>query len=93
MGIAGEQLTGNDMAAKLSKALGEEVTYNAISPGTYRSFGFPGAEDLGNMFQFYAEQEKYLDEMRDPKISRQLNPELKDFDTWLAHNAKKMAID
>lgn len=93
IGIAGEQLTGDAMAKKLSAALGEEVSYNAISPATYRSFGFPGAEDLGNMFQFYAEQEKYLDDMRDPKISRQLNPELKDFDSWLKVNAKKMPID
>ena len=40
------------MAAALTKALGQEVRYNAVSPAVYRGFGFPGAEDLGNMFQF-----------------------------------------
>ena len=49
VGIAGEHLTGTQMAAALSKALGIEVGYNAVSPETYRSFGFPGADDLGNM--------------------------------------------
>jgi len=93
VGIAGEQLTGQQMAHKLSKSLGEEVAYNSITPATFRSFGFPGAEDLGNMFQFYAEQEKYLDDARDPKLSRKLNPSLQDFDHWLADNGKKIPLD
>ncbi|HJW27901.1 MAG TPA: NmrA/HSCARG family protein [Saprospiraceae bacterium] len=93
VGIAGEQLTMKEMAAKLGNALGEEVKYNAITPAVYRGFGFPGAEDLGNMFQFYAEQEKYLDDMRDPKISKGLNPALKNFDMWLADNARKIPIE
>ena len=50
VGIAGGQLTGKEMADALSKALGEPVIYNKIPAATYRSFGFPGAEDLGNMF-------------------------------------------
>src|SRR6516225_471187 len=53
VGIAGEHPTGAQMAAAFTKALGQDVSYNAISPDVYRGFGFPGAEDLGNMFQFY----------------------------------------
>jgi len=93
VGIAGEQLTGQQMAHKLSKSLGEEVAYNSITPATFRSFGFPGAEDLGNMFQFYAEQEEYLDDARDPKLSRKLNSSLQDFDHWLADNGKKIPLE
>jgi len=52
VGIAGEHLTGSEMASSLSKALGEPVHYNALSFDTYRGLGFPGAEDMGNMFQF-----------------------------------------
>jgi hypothetical protein len=77
----------------MGKALGEPVTYNSITPAVFRSFGFPGAEDLGNMFQFYAEQEKYLDSARDPVISRELNPELQNFDAWLSRNAKKLPLE
>lgn len=93
VGIAGEQLTGEQMAQKLSRAIGQEVHYHAVPPAVYRSFGFPGAEDLGNMFQFYTEQEAYLDGARDPNISRQLNPQLKNFDTWLKENAAKIPLE
>lgn len=52
VGIAGEHLTGKQMASAMTKALGREIRYNDVPPEIYRSFGFPGAEDLGNMFQY-----------------------------------------
>ncbi len=52
IGIAGGHLTGEQMAAALSKALGEPVRYHAVPFDVYRGLGFPGADDLGNMFQF-----------------------------------------
>src|SRR5438067_10541062 len=51
VGVAGGHLNGAQMAKSLSKALGQEVRYNAVTPAAYRGFGSPGAEDLGNMFQ------------------------------------------
>jgi uncharacterized protein YbjT (DUF2867 family) len=93
VGVAGEHLTGQQMADALSKALGEPVTYNKIPAEVYRSFGFPGADDLGNMFQIYDEFEEKLNNLRDVKASRELNPELMNFDQWLSRNAKKIPID
>ena len=93
IGVAGEQLTGDQMAAALGKALGKEVKYNKISPATYRAFGFPGADDLGNMFQFYDEFAEELNEIRDVRRSRELNPSLQSFDQWLANNASKIPVD
>ena len=93
IGVAGEQLTGDQMAAALGKALGKEVKYNKISPATYRAFGFPGADDLGNMFQFYDEFAEELNKIRDVKRSRELNPSLQSFDQWAANNASKIPID
>ncbi len=84
VGISGEQLTGTEMAAKLSKALGQEVVYNAVPPDVYRGFGFPGAEDLGNMFQFKRDFEDYYCGARSVAFSRQLNPQLLSFEAWLA---------
>ncbi len=52
VGVAGEHLTGDEMAAALSEALGAEITYNAVPFDVYRTLDFPGADDLGNMFQF-----------------------------------------
>jgi len=93
VGIAGDQLTCAEMAKQLSKALGEEVSYNEITPEQYRGFGFPGAEDLGNMFQFYRDFDEVCNSIRDVKFSKELNPELQSFETWLAENAKRLPLD
>jgi uncharacterized protein YbjT (DUF2867 family) len=92
VGVAGEHLTGEEMAQAMGKALGELVVYNKVSADVYRSFGFPGADELGNMFQIYDEFEEKLNELRDVKASRQLNPELQSFEQWLADNAKKIPL-
>jgi uncharacterized protein YbjT (DUF2867 family) len=84
--IAGEHLTGAQMAAALTKALGQEVRYNDVPPEVYRSFGFPGAEDLGNMFQFKRDFNEYFCGVRNLDVARGLNPALQSFDAWLAQN-------
>ncbi len=92
VGIAGEHVTWTQMAASLSKALGKEVRYNDVSPEAYRSFGFPGAEDLGNMWQFKRDFESYYCSARSLSVSRELNPDLQTFDTWLAHNKSRIPL-
>jgi uncharacterized protein YbjT (DUF2867 family) len=92
VGIAGEHLTGAQMAAELSRALGQEVVYNAVTPAAYRAFDFPGAEDLGNMFQFKRDFEADFCGARDPVVARSLNPELQDFHTWLGRNKDRIHI-
>jgi uncharacterized protein YbjT (DUF2867 family) len=90
--IAGEHLTGDQMAAGFSRALGEQVVFNAVAPEVYRSFGFPGADDLGNMFQFTTEFEEEYCGPRDIGATRALNPRLKSFEEWLAVNASSVPI-
>ena len=93
VGIAGEHLTGAQMAAALTKALGQEVRYNSVSPDVYRGLGFPGAEDLGNMFQFKRDFEQYFCGARDPGVARSLNPSLQTFDRWLAQNKGRIPLE
>jgi uncharacterized protein YbjT (DUF2867 family) len=93
VGIAGEHLTGDEMAAALSAALGEEVLYNEVSPEAYRGFGFPGAEDLGNMFQFKRDFNDYFCGARDLEETRALNPELQSFEEWLARNKERIPLE
>lgn len=93
VGIAGEHLTGEQMAASLSKALGEPVRYLAIEPEAYRALGFPGAEDLGNMYQFKKDFNDYFCGARSLDVSRSLNSELMSFDAWLAKNKDRIPID
>lgn len=93
IGIAGEHLTCAQMAAAFGKALGQPVRYNEITPEEYRNFGFPGADDLGNMFQIYRDFEKEICGARSLDVTRSLNPELKTFEQWLAENKDRISID
>jgi len=92
VGIAGEHATGAQMAAALTKAFGQEVRYNAVSPEAYRGFGFPGAEDLGNMFQFKRDFEQVFCGARNLDVARGLNPSLQTFDAWLAQNKNRIPL-
>jgi uncharacterized protein YbjT (DUF2867 family) len=93
IGVAGEHLTGDQMAASLSKALGITIKYNDVPADVYRSFGFPGADEMGNMFQFYAEFEAPFTRSRDVAKARELYPKLQTFDQWLAQNAKRIPLE
>ncbi|MBI4167258.1 MAG: NmrA/HSCARG family protein [Acidobacteria bacterium] len=93
VGIAGEHLTGSEMAAALSKALGQPVTYNAIPFDVYRGLGFPGADDLGNMFQFKHDFQEVFCGARDPKVARSLNPDLQTFSQWLEKNKDRIPLE
>jgi uncharacterized protein YbjT (DUF2867 family) len=93
IGVAGGHLSGQEMAEALSSALNQPVLYNEVSPEIYRGFGFPGADDLGNMFQFYRDFEEDVNRVRDVQRSKELNPELKSFHAWLAENAERIPLD
>jgi len=93
VGIAGGHLTGAQMAKSLTKALGQEVKYNAVTPEAFRAFGFPGADDLGNMFQFNSEFEQDCCDARSISETKSLNPELLTFDRWLALNKTRIPLE
>jgi uncharacterized protein YbjT (DUF2867 family) len=93
VGVAGEHITGSQMAAALGRAFGKEVTYNSVTPEMYRSFGFPGAEDLGNMFQFKRDFEQDYCGARNLDLCRKLNPSLQTFEMWLAGNKSRIPIE
>jgi uncharacterized protein YbjT (DUF2867 family) len=93
VGIAGGHPSGAQMAAGLAKALGREVRYNAVSPEVYRGFGFPGADDLGNMFQFKRDFNEEYCAARSLEFSRSLHPGLQSFEQWAVRNAKRIPLD
>ena len=90
--IAGEHITCSRMAEILSKVLGVEIFYQDIPAEVYRNLGFPGAQDLGNMFQFYNEFADYFTGIRDINIAKKLNPELQNFETWARKNKDKIPL-
>ena len=92
VGIAGGHLTGAQMAAAFSRALGQEVRYSEVSPEAYRGYGFPGADDLGNMFQFKRDFEKEYCGARSIEFTRSLNPALLTFEQWLEKNKNAIPV-
>jgi len=93
IGIAGEHPTGEQMAAALTRALGQPVKYNDVAPDVYRGFGFPGAEDLGNMFQFKRDFNDAFCGARPVEGARRLNPALQTLDAWLAANKDRIPLE
>ena len=91
VGIVGENLTLTEMGEKLSKCMGVgPIRYNAVDADVYRSFGFPGADEMGNMFQMYRDFEKQVTGARSADVARRLNPELQSFDQFIAKNKSKI---
>jgi uncharacterized protein YbjT (DUF2867 family) len=88
--IAGEHLTVAEYAAAFTELLGEPVHYYPVPYDDFRAAGFPGADELGNMFQYYAEFEDEFTGRRDLDVVRGLNPHLLTFKEWL--NANKDAF-
>ncbi|RSM74764.1 NmrA/HSCARG family protein [Kibdelosporangium aridum] len=89
--LSGENLTGREYAAAFAKALGEPVDYRPMTFDQVRALPVPGADDIGNMFQYYADFSDYFSGVRRPEYVRTLNPDLLDFESWLALNKDKFA--
>lgn len=93
VGIAGEHLTGQEMADAMAKAFGEPVVYNAVPFDVYRGLGFPGADDLGNMFQFKHDFEDYFCGVRPVEATRALDSRIQTFESWLDANKDRISTD
>ena len=92
VGISGEHLSGAEMAAQLSNVLGKEIHHVDVPWDVYRTFGFPGADDLGNMFQFNHDFADEFQGARSVEFSRRLNPAMQTFSQWLAQNAHRIPL-
>ena len=91
VGIAGEHLTGEQLAAGLSEVFGEPVRYQHIPAEVFRELPFAGADLAANMFQFVAEDNGY-GARRDTTLARTLNPALTSFTEWVAATRGRMSV-
>ena len=91
VGIYGEALTIREMGEKLSSGLGIPAPYyHAAEADEYRGYGFPGADEMGNMFQYYRDFDKEFFAQRDLNTARALNPSLQTFEQFVAQNKDKI---
>lgn len=85
VGIVGDDLTGTGYAEVMTRVLGRPVKYNYIPREVFARFGFPGAEDLADMFEF---NRLYIPNRRaDVEQSRTLYPHMRSFEQWLRENS------
>jgi uncharacterized protein YbjT (DUF2867 family) len=80
--VASTAMTVLEIAAAFEKIMGVKVAYNAVTPAQYAGFGFPGADDLANMFKFFADFDDHFFKTRDPAIVEKKIKVLP-FTTWL----------
>jgi hypothetical protein len=84
VGIASEFLSIQEMSDRLAQAKGiPAIAHHDVSADTYRSFGFPGADEMGNMMQVYRDFEEEVVGRRDPVLARELAGSLLTFDQFL----------
>ncbi|XP_066294011.1 nmrA-like family domain-containing protein 1 [Branchiostoma lanceolatum] len=87
VGFSGDKLTIQQTADILSKHLAPKVfKASDMTADAFGQLGFPGADDLGNMFKFY----RLHNPDRSVELTRQLHPAAKTFDTWAAENKEAL---
>jgi hypothetical protein len=74
-----------------SRSLGER-SHADLTPQQYAALGFPGADDLANMFQFKREFEHDYRAARPISCSRELHPRIQTFAQWLARNKARIPV-
>jgi len=90
--IAGTHATGDELAAKFTDVLGEKVVYRPQTHHEVRAAGFPGADEIANMYQFYSDASEYFVGVRDLDLVRELNPQLRSLDSWLREHKSEIPL-
>jgi uncharacterized protein YbjT (DUF2867 family) len=86
--VAGDKLTGEQIAAVLNKHLAPKTfVYGNISLETFKSFGFPGAEDLTAMFEYFQTGKM----VRDVENTKKLNKNVVTFEQWVEQNKEEIS--
>lgn len=86
--LAGDEIPPADYAAIMSRATGATIRYAYVPREVFAALGFPGAEDLADMFEYY--RLHIPSRLRDIEACRALAPELQSFETWVTRNAGKL---
>lgn len=74
IGIVTEALTVQEMCDVIAKEFNVSIHYDAIEPDTYRTFPFPGAEEMGNNFQYFRDFNDEFLKLRSVDSMKKLNP-------------------
>ena len=88
LALAGDERPAASYAEAMSRQSGANIRYAYVPRETYAALGFPGAEDLADMFEFY--RLHIPSRVQNIKECRAIDPELQNFDTWIERNGEKL---
>lgn len=74
-GIVTEALTVHEMCHVVAKEFDIAIDYDPIEPDTYRTLPFPGAEEIGNNFQYFRDFNDEFLKFRSVDLMKKLNPD------------------
>ena len=93
VGVSSESMTVKEIADCFTKVTGKEVVYNKIPWNIFASFGFPGADDLANMFRFYDENaEGCLSSLEVSEDMKKKMGGVYSFEEWLTENKASLTL-
>ncbi|MDX2644276.1 NmrA/HSCARG family protein [Streptomyces sp. PA03-1a] len=92
VGIAGEHLTGEELASAFAELYGEPVVYRPLTHDQFRELGIPAAAEIGNMFQYYTEAAGAFTGARDLGLVRDLHPGVQTFREWLTAHKDALTV-
>lgn len=87
VGVVGEDVPPSRYAEIMTRVLEQTIVYQYIPQEVFASFGFPGADDLANMFEF---NRLYIPNRQEDLLeSRKLYPQVQTFESWVNKNKDK----
>jgi len=84
VGVVGDDLPCAEYAATMSRVLGKKVVYSHMPREQYAALGFPGADDLANMFEY--NRLHIPNRQADIHESLRLYPGMQRFEPWVKEN-------
>lgn len=91
--VAGDKITSKELMEVIADVTGKPYSYADVDRKTYASFGFPGAGECANMFEYYKLESDKFCGLRDLELSKKLNPKLQNAREWAeSHKAELLAV-
>lgn len=86
--LAGDEIPAAEYAAIMSRTTGATIQYAYVPREVFAALGFPGAEDLADMFEYY--RLHIPSRAQDVESCRALAPVLQSFAAWAAKNEGRL---
>ncbi len=86
--VFGDEMPASGYADAISRVTGRQVRFHHIPREVFASFGFPGAEDVADMFEFY--RSHFPSKRPEIERAKKLNPGMRSFEEWARQNRERL---